>query len=451
MLGTPQKILTVSELTLLVRDRLEQGFPDLWIEGEVSNLRTPGSGHLYFTLKDEASQIRAIFFRTGAQRLRFALREGVHVIVRGRLSVYEPRGEYQIVLDYLEPKGIGALQVAFEQLKEKLAREGLFDGSRKRPLPVLPRCIGVVTSLSGAAIKDILTVLHRRCSILKVLIYPVAVQGDGAAEQIAHAIGALSLSGEVDVIIVGRGGGSWEDLWCFNEERVVRAIAASPVPIVSAVGHEIDYTLADFAADYRAPTPSAAAEAVAPVLHDLVRVIRNLAERQERAIRAHVGLVQRQVTDHCGTMTQLLFRIQHYSQRLDEAAERLCRSFRKYVEGFRQRVQEARHQSLLYSPRHKIRGHLLLVSHLMKRIEECMHTRLAFRRERMRSLAAALESLSPLGVLARGYSIVQSIPEGRTVRKASDVSVHEQVAITLAEGRLRCEVCHVVPDSRRLT
>lgn len=447
MLGPPQKLLTVSELTLLVRDRLEQGFPDLWIEGEVSNLRTPGSGHLYFTLKDEASQIRAVFFRTGAQRLRFTLREGVHVIVRGRLTVYEPRGEYQIILDYLEPKGIGALQVAFEQLKEKLAREGLFDPNRKRPLPLLPRCIGVVTSLSGAAIQDILTVLHRRCSILKVLIYPVAVQGDAAPEQIAHAIQALSQSGEVDVIIVGRGGGSWEDLWCFNEEHVVRAIAASPVPIVSAIGHEIDYTLADFAADHRAPTPSAAAEAVAPVLQELVRLIQDLEKRQERAIRAHVGLVQRQVADHCGAMTQLLFRIQHYSQQLDEAAERLRTSFRKYVEGFRQRVQEARHQSVLYSPRGKIRGHLLSVPHLMKRIEECLRTRLAFRRERMRSFAAALDSLSPLAVLARGYSIVQTIPDGRIIKRTSDVAVHEQVAITLAEGRLRCEVRHVLPDS----
>jgi exodeoxyribonuclease VII large subunit len=448
MLGTPHKILTVSELTLLVRDRLEQGFPDLWIEGEVSNLRTPGSGHLYFTLKDETSQIRAILFRTGAQRLRFAVREGVHVIVRGRLTVYEPRGEYQIVLDYLEPKGIGALQVAFEQLKEKLAREGLFDSGRKRPLPLLPRCIGVVTSLSGAAIQDILTVLHRRCSILKVLIYPVAVQGDGAAEQITQAIRSLSVSGDVDVIIVGRGGGSWEDLWCFNDEQVVRAIASSHVPIVSAIGHEVDYTLADFAADYRAPTPSAAAEAVAPVLQDLVRVIQNLEERQARAIRAHVGLVQRQVADHCGAMTLLLFRIQHYSQRLDDAAEQVRTSFRKYVEHFRQRVQQARHQSMLCSPRNKIRGNLLLVPYLMKRVEECLHTRLAFRRERMRSLASLLDSLSPLAVLARGYSIVQTIPDGKIITRTSDVAIHEEIGVTLAEGRLRCEVRHVLPDSR---
>jgi exodeoxyribonuclease VII large subunit len=448
MLGTPQKILTVSELTLLVRDRLEQGFPDLWIEGEVSNLRTPGSGHLYFTLKDEASQIRAILFRTGAQRLRFTVREGVHVIVRGRLTVYEPRGEYQIVLDYLEPKGIGTLQIAFEQLKEKLAREGLFDSSRKRPLPLLPRCIGVVTSLSGAAIQDILTVLHRRCSILKVLIHPVPVQGDAAAEQIARAIRALSLSGDVDVIIVGRGGGSWEDLWCFNEEQVVRAIAASHVPVVSAIGHEVDYTLADFASDYRAPTPSAAAEAVAPILQDLVRMIQNVKERQERAIRARVDLVQRRVADYCGAIALLLFRIQRYSQQLDDAAERLRTSFREYLENFRQRVQQARHHNMLSSPRNKIRANLLLVPYLIKRVEDCLHTRLAFRRERMRSLASTLDNLSPLATLARGYSIVHTVPDRRIVRKASDVAVHEEVGITLAEGRLRCEVRHVLPDSR---
>jgi exodeoxyribonuclease VII large subunit len=315
-------------------------------------------------------------------------------------------------------------------------------------VPLLPRCIGVVTSLSGAAIQDILTVLHRRCSILKVLIYPVAVQGDGAAEQITQAIRSLSVSGDVDVIIVGRGGGSWEDLWCFNDEQVVRAIASSHVPIVSAIGHEVDYTLADFAADYRAPTPSAAAEAVAPVLQDLVRVIQNLEERQARAIRAHVGLVQRQVADHCGAMTLLLFRIQHYSQRLDDAAEQVRTSFRKYVEHFRQRVQQARHQSMLCSPRNKIRGNLLLVPYLMKRVEECLHTRLAFRRERMRSLASLLDSLSPLAVLARGYSIVQTIPDGKIITRTSDVAIHEEIGVTLAEGRLRCEVRHVLPDSR---
>jgi exodeoxyribonuclease VII large subunit len=451
MLGTPQKILSVSELTLLVRERLEHEFPDLWIEGEISNLRTPGSGHLYFTLKDKTSQIRAILFRTGAQRLRFALREGAHVIVRGRLTVYEPRGEYQVVLDYLEPKGIGALQVAFEQLKDKLTREGLFDSNRKRPLPLLPRCIGIVTSLSGAAIKDILSVLHRRCSILKVLISHVSVQGDGAVDQIVHAIRMLSLSGDVDVIIVGRGGGSWEDLWSFNEEPVVRAIAASPIPIVTAIGHETDYTLADFAADHRAPTPSAAAEAVAPLLQDLVRTIHHLGERQERGMRAHVSLVQRRVADYCGAMTLLLFRIQRYSQQLDEAADRVRASLRISLEGFRQRVQQAFHQSLVRSPRSKIQRHLLLVPYFMKRIETSIHTRLAFRRERMRSLVSALDSLSPLAILARGYSIVETIPDGRIVKRASDVTVNEEVGITLSEGRLMCKVRHIFPKPARLT
>ena len=451
MLGTPQKILTVSELTLLVRDRLEQGFPDLWIEGEVSNLRAPGSGHLYFTLKDDSSQIRAILFRMGAQRLRFTLREGLHVIVRGRLTVYEPRGEYQVVLDYLEPKGIGALQVAFEQLKEKLAREGLFDPGRKRPLPLLPRCIGVVTSLSGAAIRDILTVLHRRCSILKVLILPVAVQGEGAAEQIAHAIQALSLSGDVDVIIVGRGGGSWEDLWCFNEERVVRAIAASRVPVVSAIGHEVDYTLADFAADYRAPTPSSAAEAVAPILQDLVNTIHHLSKRQERGMRTCMRLMQDRVAEHCGAMTLLLFRIQRYSQQLDEAADRLRSSLRRSLEGLRHRVHQARHDGMVSSPRSKIQRYLLLVPYLNKRMAESFHARLACRRERMRSLVSVLNSLSPLSILARGYSLVQTIPDGKTVRRASDVAVNEEVGITLAEGRLMCEVRQISSDSARLT
>jgi len=266
-------VLTVTELTTQIRLSLEQAFPELWVQGEVSNLRTPSSGHLYFTLKDQTSQIRAVLFRGVANQLRFALRDGLQVIVRGRLNVYEVRGDYQIILEYLEPKGIGALQLAFEQLKEKLEREGLFDSARKRPLPFFPRKVGIVTSPSGAAIQDMLTVMKRRCPVLSVLIYPVAVQGEGAAEQIAEAIAILGRRRDVEVIIVGRGGGSLEDLWCFNEEIVVRAIAESKVPVVSAVGHEIDFTLADFAADYRAPTPSAAAEVVSPVLGDLIESI----------------------------------------------------------------------------------------------------------------------------------------------------------------------------------
>ena len=231
-----------------------------------------------------------MLFRSNAVHLRFALQEGLHVIVRGRLTVYEPRGEYQIVIEYVEPKGIGALQLAFEQLKERLAAEGLFDQRRKKPLPMFPRTVGVVTSLTGAAIRDILTVLQRRWPLLHILIAPVPVQGEGAAQQIAHAVASLNDLGQVDVIIVGRGGGSWEDLWNFNDETVVRAIVASRVPVVSAVGHEIDVTLADFAADVRAPTPSAAAEMVVPVLSEVVEQLKDLTVRTQQAMIAAVAL-----------------------------------------------------------------------------------------------------------------------------------------------------------------
>ena len=264
--------LTVTELTTNIRTSLERTFSNIWVQGEISNLRTPISGHLYFTLKDDNSQIRAVLFRRSAMLLRFALENGLQVVVGGKVTVYEPRGDCQILVDSIEPQGVGALQLAYEQLKEKLEKEGLFDSSRKQGLPFLPKAVGVITSQTGAAIRDILTVLHRRCPIIRVHVYPVAVQGQGASVQIAEAIRRCDHQGEVDVMIVGRGGGSWEDLWSFNEEEVVRAIAEARIPIVSAVGHEIDVTLADFAADYRAPTPSAAAESVSPVLEDFMTV-----------------------------------------------------------------------------------------------------------------------------------------------------------------------------------
>ncbi|MBD0315704.1 MAG: exodeoxyribonuclease VII large subunit, partial [Nitrospiraceae bacterium] len=261
-----KRILTVSELTGLVRASVETGFSEVWLEGELSNVRVPASGHLYCTLKDDSCQIRAVIFRSTAVRLRFALEDGLHIVARGRVTVYAPRGEYQILLEYVEPKGLGALQLAFEQLKHRLADEGLFNVGRKRPLPFCPRTVGIVTSATGAAVRDIITVLHRRCPLLRIILAPVPVQGEGAARHIADAISTLSASAAVDVIIVGRGGGSMEDLWSFNEEVVVRAIVGSRVPVVSAVGHETDVTLADFAAYIRAPTPSGAAEAVVPVL-----------------------------------------------------------------------------------------------------------------------------------------------------------------------------------------
>ena len=255
-------IATVTQLTHQIKTLLESTFPDIWVEGEISNLSIPQSGHAYFTLKDEHSQIRAVMFRSAQRFLKFTLQHGIQVICRGRISVYEPRGEYQLIIDYIEPKGVGALQLAFEQLKTRLEKEGLFDLDRKKALPILPRRIGIVTSPTGAAIRDMLRVIKRRHPKMQILIYPVPVQGAEAAPAIVEALRYFNSEGNVDVIIVGRGGGSLEDLWAFNEETVARSIHASAIPIISAVGHETDYTIADFVADLRAPTPSAAAEMV---------------------------------------------------------------------------------------------------------------------------------------------------------------------------------------------
>ncbi|MEK7871220.1 MAG: exodeoxyribonuclease VII large subunit, partial [Nitrospirota bacterium] len=251
-----RKVYTVYELTLSVKSSLEEGFSDIWLEGEVSNLRIPGSGHIYLTLKDDRAQIRGVIFRSQVRSLRFLPKDGQHLLCRGHITVYEPKGEYQIIFTYIEPKGLGALQQAFEELKERLKSEGLFDEARKRPLPLYPEKIGVVTSPTGAAIRDILNIIGRRFPAVDILINPVPVQGEGAAELIAEAVNEMNLVGDIDVLIVTRGGGSIEDLWAFNEEIVARAIYNSRIPVISAIGHEIDYTISDFVADLRAPTPS---------------------------------------------------------------------------------------------------------------------------------------------------------------------------------------------------
>jgi exodeoxyribonuclease VII large subunit len=426
---------------------LEEGFPDLWVEGEVSNLRIPSSGHLYFTLKDEASQIRAVLFRAGAQRLRFSLKEGLHVVVRGHLTVYGPRGEYQIVLDYVEPKGLGALQLALEQLKEQLAREGLFDPSRKRPLPFLPRRVGLVTSLAGAAIRDMLAVLHRRCPVLGVVIAPVPVQGKGSAPAIAGAIRTLGSSGLVDVMIVGRGGGSLEDLWSFNEEVVVRAIAGSPVPVVSAVGHEIDVTLADFAADYRAPTPSAAAEAVSPVLADLYRTLDDFSDRLTLALRGQLDREQQACDASLRALHTRLLPIERVTQQLDDLADRLNGSVQDLLARFRQQWRECRHRLETASPGSRVRSVLVLAPQLAKRMEQGILALLSLKRQVARSLAASLDSLSPLAILARGYSIVQTVPGGEVVKRANEVAAGDQVRVRLAMGQLLCDVRRILSDS----
>ena len=388
-----------------------------------------------------------MLFRSSAVRLRFALQEGLQVIVRGRLTVYEPRGEYQIVLDTVEPKGIGALQLAFEQLKERLAAEGLFDQDRKRSIPAFPRTVGVVTSLTGAAIRDILAVLRRRWPTLHILIAPVQVQGESAGRQIAEALTALNELGSVDVIIVGRGGGSLEDLWSFNEEIVVRAIAASHVPVVSAVGHEIDVTLADFVADLRAPTPSAAAEAVVPVLAEIVERLRELKVRMGQVMLRHCASERQRLDAGIRGVTDVRFRLQETAQRTDDMVDRLRELVQQLLTTGRERVYDVQRDLSGLNPILAIKQGLATIPQFSKRLEGQMGVILAQHRHRIHAKLAQLNALSPLAILGRGYSILQTVPAGQILHRANDVGVGQELEAQLASGRLSCMVTRVFDDS----
>ncbi len=430
----------------MVRASLETDFAQVWLEGEISNLRAPGSGHLYCTLKDQSSQIRAVIFRSAAVRLRFGLEEGLHVVVRGRLSVYEPRGEYQIILDHLEPKGRGALQLAFEQLKRRLESDGLFDLERKQALPVFPRTVGIVTSPTGAAVRDLITVLHRRCSIVRIIIAPVQVQGTGSAEQIAEAIHALNRLGSVDVIIVGRGGGSLEDLWSFNEETVVRAIAASRVPIVSAVGHETDVTLADFAADVRAPTPSAAAEMVVPVLDEVMDRLDMLTARCRQAM-ASLCLSQHQRLDLLrASMDIVRFRVLKEAQRVDGAVAGMRDAVRVQLRRALLNVQAWNQALMSKSPALHVRRDLVIVPQLQSRMIAAVHHGLTRKTQQAHTYLSQLHGLSPLAILGRGYGLLETIPGHRLIREVGQVSVGDEILARLARGQLRCTVKDVRSD-----
>jgi exodeoxyribonuclease VII large subunit len=442
-----QRIWTVSDLTRLIQESLETDFCDIWIEGEVSNIRMPGSGHIYFTLKDEHSQIRMVLFRAGAQNLRFELKEGLHVLVRGRVSVYGPRGEYQVLVEYVEPRGIGSLQLAFEQLKERLAREGLFFENRKRSLPRFPRAVGIVTSPTGAAVRDMVTVLRRRWPAINIVIAPAPVQGMGAAERIASAIGNLSAAGLVDVIIVGRGGGSWEDLWCFNEEIVVRAIVASRVPVVTGVGHEIDVTLSDFAADYRAPTPSAAAEAVVPVFDEVMERVTQWSGRIIRCMRTHCLSHEHRVENALRLFEVMRRRLQAEAQRVDDLVAGVVEHTRHRL-GYAQRTTRAvQHELLTAGPGTMMREFRILLPQLANRLGREMRAMLSCRRQLLYRHVTGLDALSPLAILARGYSMVHRLPDGRLVKYATDVTKEDLIRVRLAAGRLLCVVQQSLPDS----
>jgi len=436
-----RRVFTVAELNTAIHGLLEREFADVWVTGEISGTRLAASGHYYFTLKEQDAQLRCVCFRQTARYLKFKPQDGVAVIARGRIDVYEVRGEYQLLVETLEPQGRGALQLAFEQLKKKLAAEGLFDQARKRPIPAFPRRIGIVTSPSGAAIRDLLNILERRFPGLHIRLFPAQVQGEGAVEDVCRGIEHFGASGWADVVIVGRGGGSLEDLWTFNEEAVARAIAACPVPVISAVGHETDVTIADFVADLRAPTPSAAAELVVGTRQHVVERIEAAEAKLRQSLRYRLADALRKLHQRgIERATSLLSRrIGRALQRVDEVDYEL----------------RARMRSLLVLARAhwgELDAHLkaldlrLRFAQTRQKLEaadrtaaETMRASLTRARRRYEPLAAELQQLSPLRVLDRGYAIVQD-DQGRILKDAADAPPPSAIAVRLARGRLKARV-----------
>ncbi|HYY52786.1 MAG TPA: exodeoxyribonuclease VII large subunit [Myxococcales bacterium] len=433
------RVYSVSELTRELKAILEGRFPSVLVKGEVSNLRSPSSGHLYFTLKDADACLDAVLFRTEARRLRFSVQNGLSLVARGRLAVYEPQGRYQLVCDTVEPLGAGALQIAFEQLKERLQKEGLFAAARKRKLPFLPRRVAVVTSPSGAAVHDFLRVLHRRHPNLGVLIVPARVQGEGAAQEIARGIVRAAKQPRVDVVVVARGGGSLEDLWAFNEEVVARALCACPVPTVSAVGHEIDVTIADYCADVRAPTPTAAAEIIARVKDELVADLAQRKARLGRAMRAqlerkrgHLDKLRARVADPRRLIGDRKLRLDRARQRLEDFLHDQLAARQQMLRALRERLQ-AQH------PRERLHRLEREVARLEEKLKALARRALAARRHRYEGLTARLDALSPLKVLARGYAVAFD-ERGHALLQAAQVRAGERVRVRLHEGELSAQV-----------
>lgn len=447
-LDTPQReVFSISRLNREARALVEGHFPLIWVEGELSNLARPSSGHLYFTLKDDQAQVRCAMFKLRNQLLAFKPDNGMQVLARARVSLYEGRGEFQLLIEHLEEAGDGVLRRAFEQLKQKLAAEGLFDAAHKKPLPSLPRHIGVITSPTGAALRDILSVLRRRFPALPVLVYPAPVQGQGAGEKIAAAIRLAAQRGDCDVLIVSRGGGSLEDLWAFNEEVVARAIHACAIPVISGVGHEIDFTIADFVADHRAATPSAAAELVSPDQNDWLAQLRAYQSRFAQQFRTRLARHHQ----HLGWLEQRLQqqapqrRLAHQTQRLDELETRL-----KFVMQTRLRQQSARiahstAQLQRHAPAQRLAHLRTQAAQLTERLRAALRLQLAKHRGHLSGLARALDAVSPLATLSRGYALVTRA-DGSVVRRTEDVAVGERIDARLAAGVLICRVDDVKPE-----
>ncbi len=434
-------IYSVSRLNREVRVLLERGFGSLWLEAEISNFARPSSGHWYFSLKDASAQVRCAMFRQRNMLSAFTPRDGQKVLVRARIGLYEPRGEYQLIVDHMEDAGLGALKRQFEELSAKLNQEGLFATERKRPLPGLPRRIGVITSPTGAAVRDILHVLARRFPAVAVLIYPVPVQGAQAAAEIVAALELAGRRADCDVLILARGGGSLEDLWAFNDERLARAIVASPIPVITGIGHEVDFTIADFAADVRAPTPSAAAELVVPDAEEWLNAFRQLGARLSRALRRRLAEHRERLGWLMGraALVSPAARLGAQAQRLDELEQSLVRAVRRRLQERRERLRWLTGRAAQVSPAARLTQQMSRLENLELRLTRAWRQSLNSRRERLLPLIRTLNAVSPLATLERGYAIV-SVAGGDILRDAANAKPGTVIEARLAHGWIRAKV-----------
>jgi exodeoxyribonuclease VII large subunit len=438
-------VWTVRALVSAVRAHVEREYSDCWVEGEISNLRIPDSGHLYFTLKEEGAQIRVVMFRSSAKLLRFRPGNGLHVTVRGRITVYEDRGELQISAEFMEPKGAGALQLAFEQLKARLQAEGLFEASRKKPIPPLPQRIGIITSPQGAALRDILNILARRHHSANVLIYPAQVQGDAAPGEVMAGLRCfhqdLRRGEAVEVIIIARGGGSAEDLAAFNHEGLARAVAESKIPVISAIGHETDFTIVDFVADLRAPTPSAAAELVIRSRQEIEAQAEDLCRRLEHAVRYRLLMARQELTERAqhGAFARMMEGIHRRQQRLDEQRFRLEKAERQLLERCHRRSENVSAAVRHYDARRRLAGVRQRLEAQVANLAAATHTRLLESRGALDRRIASLEALSPVAILNRGYALVFDA-KGRLVKDAARLKAGDELSARLARGRVRARV-----------
>lgn len=442
------KIYTVTQLTEEIQVIIEERFDFVWVEGEISNFSAPASGHYYMVLKDEKSQIRAVMFRLQARYLRFLPENGMKVIAQGRIGIYAPRGEYQIILDYLEPMGVGALALAFEQLKKKLAGQGIFDEDIKKPLPYLPQRVAVITSPTGAAIRDFLNVIRRRFANINITVVPVRVQGDEAAADMVKALQIVNDKLNVDVIVLTRGGGSLEDLWAFNEEKLALAIRRSQIPVVSAVGHEIDLTISDLAADLRAPTPSAAAELLVVEKEALTNRLDKIKDRLVSGIVLTIKYQTQELERLAKGLVDPRKRLADIWMRLDEIHSRLSRGINLIMRDRWTRLNTEGRSLLLHSPMHIMSSIKQQLDFQKTSLARALKSRLGEKQMALSLLEKRMNDLNPLSILKRGYSITRKLPEETVLRDVSGVKKGDQVQVLLSEGGLKCRIEKVESDKK---